>query len=57
MNIPEDVLVTPKFTGEELAVIEHVVAKLVGGDVPADIQYFAIEILDKIKEFADGQKS
>lgn len=57
MNIPEDVLVTPKFTGEELAVIEWAMAKLVGGYTPADTQDHAISILDKIKEFTDGQKS
>ena len=55
MNIPEDVLVTPKFTGEELAVIEWAMARLIHDYVTSDVQEYAASILDKIKEFENGK--
>lgn len=53
----KDVLVTPKFTGEELAVIEWAMAKLIHNYVTSDVQEYAASILKKIQEFENGQES
>lgn len=47
----------PEFTGEEIAVIEYAVVKLVGNYEFADVQDHIAAILNKIQELDNGQES